>query len=297
MILVNFENYLCIEKKYSPHTAKAYLNDVKEFSNFLNEKNKKSLKEVAYADIRSWIVFLVENSLSNRSVNRKIASLKAFYHYLLHSLQIEKSPLLQHSALKIEKKIITPFSEKEVNKVIDEMNFNTNTFEGIRNKLVCELLYATGIRRAELLNLTLQNIDIKQRFIKVIGKRNKERVIPLVTSVVQTLEKYLHFRSEILSETTDFLFLTKKGKKMYPELAYRIINLYFSGVTNKQQKSPHTLRHAFATHLLDNGAELNSVKELLGHTSLSATQVYTHSSLSELKKQYNKHPRVQKEDK
>ncbi len=292
MLISAFSTYLSLEKKYSKHTIQAYVADVQEFETFLLQSEKVvDLSTIHYSQIRSWIVYLVENKINARSVNRKMASLKAFYKFLVLTSQVEKSPFLQHTPLKMEKKVAIPFSQKEIEQVIDVLQ-EENEFETCRNRAIVELFYATGMRRSELVALKVSDIDLKQKMVKVLGKRNKERFIPLIDSVIVPLEAYLKIRPEVLSDNENYLFLTLKGKKIYPELVYRVINSYFSGVTSKEKKSPHILRHAFATHLLDNGADLNAVKELLGHSSLAATQVYTHSSLAELKKQYESaHPR------
>lgn len=290
MSIQSFEQYLNIEKKYSAHTSLAYIRDIKEFEKFLSDNEIDiELQQANYPIIRNWIIHLIDNQLNTRSVNRKVASLKAYYKFLLQSLQIEKNPFALHVPLKFQKKPIIPFTEKEINKVRDTAN--DNDFENIRNKTIIELFYATGIRRTELINIKIEDIDLKQNNLKVLGKRNKERLIPLIKSIVQTLNEYLVIREEINKENSNYLFLTLKGKKIYPELAYRVINSYFSGSTSKVKKSPHILRHSFATDLLNNGADINAVKELLGHSSLAATQVYTHASLRELKEQYQKHPR------
>lgn len=290
-----FIDYLQIEKKYSSHTITAYISDIEEFKAFLQERDATiSLPEVNYPLIRAWIVFLAENKISNRTINRKISSLKAYYSFLVRSLEINKSPFLQHIPLKVEKKISLPFSKKEIEDVLEQNNFEEESFISLRNKAIIELFYATGIRRAELIELKISNFDFSQKIVKVLGKRNKERIIPLINSVIETLKNYLELRKNIYIEE-NFLFITEKGKKIYPKLVYNIINSYFSSVSTKEKKSPHILRHSFATHLLDNGADLNAVKELLGHAGLAATQVYTHSSLNELKNQYEiAHPRMQK---
>ena len=290
-----FIDYLQIEKKYSSHTITAYISDIEEFKSFLEERDSSiKLSKVNYPLVRSWIVFLVENKISNRTINRKIASLKAYYLFLVRSLEIDKSPFLQYTSLKVEKKISLPFSKKEIEKVFEQNSFQEDSFISFRDKSIIELFYATGIRRAELINLKISDFDFSQKIVKVLGKRNKERIIPLINSVIETIKKYIELRKNIQTEE-NFLFLTEKGKKIYPKLVYNIINSYFSSVSSKEKKSPHVLRHSFATHLLDNGADLNAVKELLGHEGLAATQVYTHSSLNELKNQYKiAHPRMQK---
>jgi integrase/recombinase XerC len=209
--------------------------------------------------------------------------------------QIEVSPLLKHKALKSPKKIQIPFSEKEVDLVLNQIQYKEG-FEGTRDKLVIDLFYTTGIRRSELINLLLSNVNMSSKTIKVIGKRNKERIIPLMPILENQIRLYLSERANIEQIKDDeFFFLTLKGIKLSDSFVYRIINHYFSHVSEKVKKSPHILRHTFATHLLNNGADINSVKELLGHSSLASTQVYTHSSLAELKKVYeNAHPRNQK---
>ena len=287
-----FKNYLSLEKKYSPHTVTAYLTDMEEFTAYLREKDATvELSQVNYPLIRSWIIHLVESGITNRSINRKIASLKAYYAFLVRSLVISSSPFLQHIPLKTQKKVSIPFSQKEIETVLSQAE-EGGDYPQVRNKTIIELFYATGMRRAELIELKISDIDFSQQTIKVLGKRSKERIIPLIPSVRMCLEQYLSVRKGL--DTNElYLFLTDSDKKMYPKLVYNIINSYFSSATTKQKKSPHVLRHSFATHLLDNGADLNAVKELLGHAGLAATQVYTHSSIAELKKQYNNaHPRM-----
>jgi len=292
MRIQKFIDYLLLEKKYSPKTAVAYQNDIEAFQLFLTQEFSDSeVLQANYSQIRSWIVHLVDSSISNRTINRKISSLNSYYKFLLKTASIEVNPLLKHKALKVSKKIQIPFSETEVNFVLNSIN--TNTFEGIRDKLIVELFYSTGIRRIELVQLQLQDVDLSQGHIKVLGKRNKERIIPLLPSVIETVETYLAERLKLESVIDNsILFLTKKGTQVYETLVYRVITGYFDSISTKVKKSPHILRHSFATHLLNNGADLNAVKELLGHSSLAATQIYTHNSVAELKKVYEKsHPR------
>lgn len=291
-----FRDYLQLEKKYSPHTITAYWNDITSFETFnLVDFDQKSIDNANYSQIRSWIVSLVDTEISNASVNRKIASLKAYYKFLLKTKQIEASPLLKHKALKTAKKIQIPFSENEVEAVFAGM-LNPIGFELIRDKLIIDLLYTTGMRRTELLHLKIANINLSNKTIKVLGKRNKERILPLLPVICSLLERYLLERAEIKNDANvEYVFLSKKGVKLSESFVYRLINSYFSTVSEKVKTSPHILRHTFATHLLNNGADLNSVKELLGHSSLASTQVYTHNSLTELKKVYKEaHPRNQK---
>jgi integrase/recombinase XerC len=287
---------LQLEKKYSPHTVNAYLNDIHFFESFnKNQFDQENIDKANYNQIRTWIVSLVDDNISNVSVNRKMQSLKAYYKFLLKTKQIEVSPLLKHKALKTPKTLQIPFSENEVAEVLIQIQ-NPVGFEEIRDKLIIDMFYTTGIRRTELIHLKTSNVNASNNTIKVLGKRNKERILPLLPIVSQQLILYLKERTQLEEvRDNDFFFLTKKGLKLNDSFVYRLINSYFSTVSEKVKKSPHILRHTFATHLLNNGADLNSVKELLGHSSLASTQIYTHSSLSELKKVYqDAHPRNQK---
>lgn len=291
-----YRDYLELEKKYSPHTVLAYLKDIDFFEAFLKtEFDQDSLFEVNYSQIRSWIVSLADAEVSNNSINRKMSSLKSFYKFLLKTKQIVASPLLKHKSLKTPKKIQIPFSEKEVDNVLNHIQYPEG-FEGIRDKLIIDLFYTTGIRRTELIHLQIANINYSNNTLKVLGKRNKERILPVLPIVSQQLDLYLQERTRLQQiKDPTFLMLTLKGVKLNDSFVYRLINTYFSNVSEKVKKSPHILRHTFATHLLNNGADINSVKELLGHSSLASTQIYTHSSLSELKKVYgNAHPRNRK---
>lgn len=292
----SFKDYLQKEKNYSLHTVTAYTNDLSEFGFFLKQDfDQDSLEDVNYSQIRSWIVSLVDADISNISVNRKISSLKSYYKFLLKIKRIDVSPLLKHKALKTPKKLQIPFSEKELNNVLNYIVYPEG-FEGLRDKLVIDLFYTTGIRRAELIGLKVANVDLSKSVLKVLGKRNKERILPLLPIVKDQIRVYLSERADLKEIKDDaFFFLTLKGVKLNDSLVYRLINMYFSNVSEKVKKSPHVLRHTFATHMLNNGADLNSVKELLGHSSLASTQIYTHSSLAELKKVYgDAHPRNQK---
>lgn len=294
MPINSFLNYLLLEKKYSKHTVLAYQNDLESFQLFcVSEYDSNELLSVNYSQIRSWIVSLVNDNLSNKTINRKLSALKSFYKFLLKTRLIEISPMTKHKSLKVSKEIQVPFSEKEIENALDMFN-DAADFESVRNKLIVELLYSTGMRRAELIGLKLSDIDLVNETVKVLGKRNKERYIPLLNSVKKTINNYLEYRNEIDNQEVHF-FITKKGKKLYDTLVYRIINNYFSCVSSKVKKSPHIIRHSFATHLLNEGADLNSVKELLGHSSLASTQVYTQTSMGKLKEIYNQaHPRGNK---
>ena len=291
--LCAYQDYLVKEKNYSLLTVQAYVADILSFQQYLlDHHGAVALDEVVYSQIRSWIVILIENNISNTTVNRKISSLKSYYKFLLKVKQIQVNPLLKHKSLKTAKKIQIPFSEKELQDVF-ECNSYANDFEGIRNQLVIELFYTTGMRRAEMIHLQMAHVNLSQKTIKVIGKRNKERIIPLLDCTIELIALYKEQRNSLaLIQHNELLLLSKSGNKMSESFVYRLIKAYFSTVSQKTKKSPHVLRHSFATHLLNNGADLNSVKELLGHASLSSTQIYTHSSLAALKKVYQEaHPR------
>ena len=293
-LITSFLEYLSLEKKYSVHTIKAYKRDLISFQKFCIESyQQEKISDINYSQIRSWIVDLVERKVSNRSVNRKISSLKSFYKYLQKIKIIQNNPLSSHKALKTSKKIQVPFSIKEVNEVLSNIVIE-DSFETSRNKLIVALFYSTGMRRTELIQLKMNSINFSEKQLKVIGKRNKERLLPLLPSVLKSMHNYIKQR-DLIDTSEDYLFLTSKGNKLYETLVYRIINNYFSNVSSKLKKSPHILRHSFASHMLNEGADLNSVKELLGHSSLASTQVYTHNSLEQLKKVYKQaHPRSTK---
>ncbi|MFV0530089.1 MAG: tyrosine-type recombinase/integrase [Flavobacteriales bacterium] len=290
-LIDKFKDYLALEKRYSVHTVKNYVNDVKECAEFFEEDQIFPLN-ITHQDIRGYIIFLSKKKYSAVSINRKLSSLRTFYKYLMKANQIPYSPLELVNPIKKQKKIQIPIAEDEMELLLDSEEIFSDGFEGIRDLLVMELLYQTGIRRAELIHLKTTAVDFSKKTIKVLGKRNKERIIPLTTSLIVIIKKYLEYRKEVDKDGQEELILTKKGRRIYPSLAYQIVNYYLSLVTTKEKKSPHMLRHSFATHLLNSGADLNAIKELMGHSSLASTQVYTSSSLKELKKMYNHtHPR------
>ena len=286
--------YLSIEMKYAIHRA---------FERFIKSEYEKKeeecpLEKADQEDIKKWIISLSDQSISFRSINRKLSALKTYYSFLKKTKQIEISPFEKGIfMLKTDKKQKIPFSEAEIEKVLSYFS-SKNSFDEVRDRAVIEMLYATGMRRSELANLKVGDVDLIQRQVKILGKGDKERYIPIIPELENTLHEYLKLRAEIANKKSeDYLFLVKNGKKIYPTLIYRIINSYFSAVTSKKNVSPHVLRHSFASHLLDNGADLNTVKELLGHASLASTQVYTNTSLVELKRQYKKaHPRAEQKD-
>ena len=291
--MVAYQDYLQLEKNYSRHTVTAYLNDILSFKEFLQLTfDIDDLNAVVYVQIRNWIVSLVEAGISNTSINRKISALRSYYKFLMKIKQVSASPLLKHKSLKTPKKLQIPFSEKELDLVLNQIQYPEG-FEGLRDKLIIDLFYTTGIRRTELIHLQVSNINFSNSTLKVLGKRNKERILPILPIVLRQINGYSSERIKLEPiKDSAYFFLSSKGVKLNDSFVYRLINNYFSNVSEKVKKSPHILRHTFATHLLNNGADINSVKELLGHSSLASTQIYTHSSLAELKKVYgNAHPR------
>lgn len=292
MQLINaFIEYLDLERNYSKHTATAYQKDIQDFALFAKENRMLAIKDVGYDEIRNWIISLTNSGVSSRTINRKISALNSFYKFLLKTAVCSVNPLERHKALKVTKKIQLPFSSEELALVLDA-DVPKDDFVAVRDITLIKLLYSTGIRRAELINLKLSDIDFYNEQLKVLGKRNKERIIPLLPEMLTQLKTYLILRAKNTDNRDFNLFITKTGKKVYPSLVYRIINTYFSRVSTKVKKSPHMLRHTFATQLLNEGANLNGIKELLGHASLASTQVYVHNDIKKLKDAYGKaHPR------
>jgi len=286
-----FCNYLNHQKRYSVHTITAYQKDLEQFQQFLTKKYQiEKVEGVNSVIIRSWIVELIEKEITPRSINRKISTLKSFYKFLLKSDLVSNNPLLKVIPPKTSGRLPLFVAENEMKELFDEISFD-DSFEGYRDQLILELFYASGIRLSELIELKLTSIDFDNNTIKVLGKRNKERLIPLSGKLKTMLQQYISLRIES-GYTNNYFFLTKKDEKMYPKLVYRIVNSYLSMVTTLSKKSPHVLRHTFATHMLNNGADLNSIKEILGHANLSATQVYTHNSIEKLKSIHKQaHPR------
>ena len=293
MSLDSFIEYLVKERNYSSNTIIAYKSDLNVFKKFcLKEFNHKNLNTSNYSFIRSWIVSLVESGLTNRSVNRKISVLRSYFNFLLKIGEIEKNPLKNHKPLKEEKKVQVPFSENEINLLLNG-NYFTKDYEGTMIKTLIELFYSTGLRLSEVTNLKTSSVDLINRKIKVLGKRNKERIIPIIDPLKNQLFKFQELKREIIEESkNEFFFVDKKNLKLKNIYVYKLVNKYLNKVSTKSKRSPHMLRHSFATHLLNNGADINSVKELLGHASLAATQIYTHTSMEKIKSIYKKsHPR------
>lgn len=290
----SFFNYLQFEKRVSPNTFVSYQNDLSQLSDFL-KKNfpDEKIETLPYTVIRAWIIELVEQGIDPRTINRKMACLRSFYKFLMKRDVISIDPMLKISALKTKKQLPDFVKEGDMINLLDNVSFD-NTLEGWRDKLILEFFYATGIRLSELIHLKENQLDLMNRTIKVMGKRNKERVVPFAASIVPIIERYQETRNkEVGKMGHGFLFVTNNGKPCYPMMVYRIVKKYLSENTSSEKRSPHVLRHTYATHLLNKGAEINAVKDLLGHTSLAATQVYTHNSLEKMKRVFDQaHPKA-----
>lgn len=293
MFIERFTNYLQYEKRFSAHTISAYLQDLHQFQRYL------SLSEVDYAsakhgDIRSWIVELIDAKAEPRSVQRKLSSLRTFYKFLQREMLIEENPALQVKAPRAPKKLPVFVEDASLNALLDTAGVFTKDFAGLRDRVVIELLFGTGIRLAELITLSDADVNSYEQTIRVFGKRSKERIIPLNVSLMKLLKEYIQKKSvQGFDNHSLSLFVTNDGRPPYPKLIYRIVNKYLAQISTHQKKSPHVLRHSFATSLLNKGADLNAIKELLGHASLAATQVYTHNSVERLKTIYKQaHPKA-----
>ena len=285
-----FIQYLKTEKRFSPNTIEAYKRDLSQFFSYIKEYGISSEKDIPIEIIRNWQIELIEKGISPRSVARKLSTLKTWYKYLLRQGVVEKNPLSKMTMPKISGKLPVYIKEKEMEKLLSNDD-EQNDFQSIRNRLIMELFYGTGIRRAELIGLKERNVDFYNKTIKVLGKRNKERMIPFGTELEACIKKYQNLKEE-KGFSSEYLLVTEKGEMLYPSIVHRIVTSLLQG-TSSDKKSPHVLRHTFATHLLNNGAEINAIKELLGHSSLAATQVYTHNTIEKLKKTYkNAHPRA-----
>ncbi len=289
-----FLNYLKYEKRYSIHTITAYANDLDQFILFGKILVEDfCVEKVDHHLIRQWIVSLIENGILPVSVNRKIATLKTFFKFLMREGVIEKIPTDRVVMPKTGKKLPVFVQEKEMNKLLDERLLFTDDFEGRRDKAVISLFYGTGIRLSELVGIRLSDINTDAKIVKVNGKRNKERLVPFPTEISTVLKEYTSQRNQLFPDAGNFLFLTGNGEPAYDKLIYRIVKRHLALVTTVDKKSPHILRHSYATHLLNRGADLNAIKELLGHANLAATQIYTHTTFEQLKKVYKQaHPRA-----
>jgi integrase/recombinase XerC len=292
MFIERFIRYVQYEKRFSPHTIKAYETDLLQFQTFLTTY-ETTLAEATHTLVRSWVMECMEADTGAKSINRKISSLRSFYKFLQREGLIAKSPMEQVQAPKIPKRLPVIVEEAKLNALLDDEAFFPSGFEGLRDRVVLELFYGTGIRLAELLGLTNSDIDDYNQQIKVLGKRNKERIIPLAKPLYALLKVYIDQKNELGLTSTEKLIVTDKGTAAYPKLIYRLVKQALGEVSTQDKKSPHILRHSFATALLNKGAELTAIKELLGHANLSATQVYTHNSIEKLKSIYKQaHPKA-----
>ena len=292
MIKDPFSQYLKYEKRYAAHTVDAYLSDLAQFTAYCNESfDLTDIKEVTHHIIRSWMVHLLDSGVSPRSVNRKLSSLRTYYRFMKKRGYIERNPVSKIVAPKTGKRLPEFVQKDDLKRKIDR-GANSDQFHEIRDFTILNVLYETGMRRSELIQLRDEDLDLDNLQIKVLGKGNKERIVPFGKLLQGKLYDYLSQRDQTFEEREEYLFLTEKGRKMYPKLVYNIINKFLSSIDSAGKKSPHVLRHSFATHLSNQGAELNAIKELLGHANLSATQIYTHSSIEKLKKVYETaHPK------
>jgi integrase/recombinase XerC len=289
----DFLQYIRYIKHYSSHTVLAYQKDLEQFFIFCSYSPDSEEVLIDHHQIRMWIIHLMETGHTARSTNRKISSLRSYFRFLLKEGVVKANPVTRVLTPKAGKKLPVFVNEQQMDNLLDQVSFGTD-FTGIRNRLIIETFYQTGMRLTELINLGVHDIDFAQRSIKVLGKRNKERIIPLSPEYILLLQDYLAARSKEISQSAeDRLFITRAGVRLYPRLVYRVVRHFLSLVTTSDKKSPHVLRHSFATHLLNRGADLNAIKELLGHANLSATEVYTHNTFEKLKSVYKQaHPRA-----
>jgi integrase/recombinase XerC len=287
----DFIAYLQTEKRYADNTLISYKNDLGQYHAFCQENGKEGM-DLFFRTIRSWVVDLMERGYTPKTIHRKLSSLRSYCKYLVRLGVLDSDPVGKVLKPKMNKRIPQFVDEKGVNWLLDEFEFGDD-FTGTRNRLIINLLYQTGMRRSELTGLKISSLDTAGGTVRVMGKRSKERIIPVGREIREDMAAYMEKRREVDTELSDNLFLTEKGRPVYPQLVYRIVTRYISMITTLERTSPHILRHTFATHMLNSGADLNAIKEILGHASLSATQVYTHSTFEKLKSIYNQaHPRA-----
>lgn len=296
MLIEQFIKYLQNEKRYSQHTLRAYHNDLGQFFDHVEIVNKnRDISEIKNPEkvIRSWIVNMMEKNISGTTINRKLSTLKSYFRFLRKKGKIEFDPLSRISNLKTEGRLPSFVDERKMS-YLDNPELFTDDFFGMRDRLIIEILYQTGVRVSELVNIRDENLNFTKKQLHIYGKRNKERIVPLNDRLIDFLKQYISIREEHFRNNLEgSLLVTNKGKKLYSKAVYRIVKSYLSIVTTMEQKSPHVLRHSFATHMLNDDADLNAIKELLGHSNLSATQIYTHSTFEKLKKIYKQaHPRT-----
>ena len=290
-----FLDYIAYEKRYSPLTLVSYRTDLEQFRDFLKYNYEtEDLTAASYQMIRSWIVQMLESGQVSRTVNRKISTLRSYYKFLLKENLVSENPMTRVIVPKTSKRLPVFVENENMEKLFDTINFG-ETFEGERDRMILELFYASGMRLSELINLKEGDLDLGLGSMRITGKRNKMRIVPLTSNTSKLLSDYIEIKQKHFNNhnNSDYLFVTNKGSKLYPKMVYRTVRKYLSIVTTISKKSPHVLRHTFATHMLNNGADLNAIKEILGHASLSATQVYTHNTVEKLKQVYQKaHPRA-----
>jgi integrase/recombinase XerC len=288
----DFLQYIQYIKHYSPLTVESYRKDLEQFFQYCSLPDDDETR-IDHHQVRGWIVYLMESGHTARTTNRKISTLKTYFKYLLKEGVITSNPVSKVLTPKSDRKLPVFVNENQMNSLIDDVSFGDD-YSGIRNRMIIETFYCTGARRAELISMKVTDVDPSQQLIRVTGKRNKERIIPLSRSFYEVLDQYMTLReTEFPGPGEDWLFLTRTGKKLYPRLVHRIVTHFLSLVTTADKKSPHVLRHTFATHLLNQGADLNAIKELLGHANLSATEIYTHNTFEKLKSVYKQaHPRA-----
>jgi integrase/recombinase XerC len=294
LVIQSFLDYLKFEKRYSPHTIISYETDIRGFAGYIDEQyGTIPIKEISHGFIRGWLASLKGKGLTSKSINRKISSLRSFFKYHLRTGHLAISPMANVIGPKSGKRLPVFVKEEETKKLIKALMQSTDDWKSLNAKMLIILFYNTGMRLSELINLKEKQLDFGRSQIKVLGKGNKERIIPVSKDLVKSIEDYRHLKKKEFEKTEDSLLVTEKGKKLYPKYAYLLVNHYLSGAGTLDKKSPHVLRHTFATHLLNGGADLNAVKELLGHSSLASTQVYTHNSIEKLKNVYKKaHPKA-----
>ena len=287
-----FLKYLQAEKRYASHTIHAYRNDLNGFLAFCRERGIESF-ELQEKTIRAWVVHLMDTGYAARTVHRKLTSLRTFCKYLIRKGELDANPLDRVLKPRLNKRVPSFVDEDMMERLLAEYEFGED-FEGVRNRLIIDMLYQTGMRRSEMLGLEVRSVDLAAGSLRVLGKRSRERIIPLGPGLVQQIRKYIDLRSSLEGmEEQGALLVTLRGKPLYDKLVYRVVNRYLALVTTLEQRSPHLLRHTFATHMLNRGADLNAIKELLGHANLSATQIYTHTTFKKLKSIYNQaHPRA-----
>jgi len=290
---IEFQNYLKYEKRFSSHTLNAYLTDLEQCDSFTKHQFDKPVSSAGFSEIRAWLASLMAQKVTSKSVNRKISSLKTYFRFLESKGKLQTNPMEKVTPPRIPKRLAVFVSDTSMDSLFSDLPFN-DEFAGARDRLILEMFYCTGIRLSELTELKTSDFDIKAKQMRVKGKGNKERVIPVIDSLLDTYKRYCSIREATFGlDTSEFIFLTNKGKKIYRKFVYRLVNFYLSTNTTVSKRSPHILRHSFATHMLNNGADINAIKELLGHSSLSATEVYTHNTVEKIKSVYKQaHPKA-----